>query len=561
LLLGGVVLLLINIIYGLICTWRGNLKAGWFTVALGLVACVLVAVGSTQSAFAIATAPTGGAARGGFGAGRPTATAVQDDPALDSTTATPVQATDTASNDSQQAMTTPSAPADVQVSSSNSADASGGTPTASSAGSTQAPGTPGRRARGTPGGTPSQGNGGAVVGGGQPSGGASGQGNGQGTRGQGQGNGGTGGGGQPSGGTSGQGSGGTRGQANGGAAGGTAPTTAQLDQSGLQLAGLGGGLCILLALALYFIERGRSGFQASSSRGLLNAGAGLFVVVAVAVIPILPGELGGSTQAAAAGPRTVNVARRASATPSSTPTATDTATPMPSLTPMQTDTPLPMPTKIQYSSTYTADLQKSVCTATANALVNLRGDASAQQPAIGRVFAGSLLNVTGSSADKKWWQVINNDNDISVEGWVSADYVSLNSTCTNQTIPVVAGKASSTATATPSPTPSTARSSTATGSDTTSGSAKASAATNAVTAAPCTLLTTSSVNVRPDPSLARPPVGGIPDRTALTAIDRSTDGQWWHVVYGSVDGWINGGTVIASSSCTVAPAATATSVS
>src|SRR5258708_14965197 len=69
LLLGGVALLLVTIIYSLIRTWRGHLNAGRFTVALALVACALVAVGSVQAASAnmalgaaaasVRSAPTG----------------------------------------------------------------------------------------------------------------------------------------------------------------------------------------------------------------------------------------------------------------------------------------------------------------------------------------------------------------------------------------------------------------------------------------------------------------------------------------------------------------------
>src|SRR5258708_1662577 len=71
LLLGGVALLLVTIIYGLIRTWRGHLNAGRLTVALALVACALVAVGTVQAASAnMALSAVVSASRGGPNGGR-----------------------------------------------------------------------------------------------------------------------------------------------------------------------------------------------------------------------------------------------------------------------------------------------------------------------------------------------------------------------------------------------------------------------------------------------------------------------------------------------------------
>jgi hypothetical protein len=85
LLLGGVALLLVNIIYGFVRTARGHLKAGWFTVGLVLISCMFIGIGSVQSALASAAL---GASRGAFNGTRSAATAS----AIDSSTsnATPV---------------------------------------------------------------------------------------------------------------------------------------------------------------------------------------------------------------------------------------------------------------------------------------------------------------------------------------------------------------------------------------------------------------------------------------------------------------------------------------
>ena len=77
-------------------------------------------------------------------------------------------------------------------------------------------------------------------------------------------------------------------------------TEAQLDQAGLSVALLAGGLGILLGLILYFMERRRPGFISANSRGLLNLGAGFFVVVAILVIPLIPGQASPAAAAAAA---------------------------------------------------------------------------------------------------------------------------------------------------------------------------------------------------------------------------------------------------------------------
>jgi hypothetical protein len=90
----------------------------------------------------------------------------------------------------------------------------------------------------------------------------------------------------------------------------------------------------------------------------------------------------------------------------------------------------------------------TTCTLTAETMLNLRGDPSINQMAIGRVFAGSLLQAIGQSADKKWWRVISTDNGVSIEGWVSADFVKPGTGCTAGSVPVVTAEPSPTRTST-----------------------------------------------------------------------------------------------------------------
>ena len=105
------------------------------------------------------------------------------------------------------------------------------------------------------------------------------------------------------------------------------------------------------------------------------------------------------------------------------------------------------------------------CTVIAKTTVYLRGDPSEKIAAIGTIIGGSLLNVTGRTANKQWWRVIDTEGPVSVEGWVRADLVTADSACTDRAVPSVDG------TPTPTRTPT------------------AGAATHAVTPGLCALLT------------------------------------------------------------------------
>src|SRR5689334_9393340 len=67
LLIGGIALLVVNIIYGWVRSSRGNVKAGWFTVVLALAACALIGVGAVQAASANVNALRGGGQFAGRG--------------------------------------------------------------------------------------------------------------------------------------------------------------------------------------------------------------------------------------------------------------------------------------------------------------------------------------------------------------------------------------------------------------------------------------------------------------------------------------------------------------
>jgi uncharacterized protein YgiM (DUF1202 family) len=327
---------------------------------------------------------------------------------------------------------------------------------------------------------------------------------------------------------------------------------------------IGGGVILLAGLLLYFGERRRQEFEPSSSAGLLYTGAGVFVLLAALVVPGLPGQFGAASAggtgvasiATSSGPAPTRAALRSS-TPTVTPVPSSTPTVLPTLTPVSSDSPTPLFTAVAYAAS-TDVSTTTACSVTAQTALNLRGDPSTQQQAIGKVFAGSLLPVTGQSANKKWWRVISNDGGAAVEGWVSADFVSPMSGCAADPVPVVGP------TLTPSrtPRPSTTPRPSATSVVTASAAQDKSVASETVTS--CTVMTTTAVSLRLDPSRQRSPIAQIPENTALTATSRSSDDNWWHVTYSvqgtTQEGWVGAGAVIAASACSALPSVTATPI-
>ncbi len=80
-------------------------------------------------------------------------------------------------------------------------------------------------------------------------------------------------------------------------------------------------------------------------------------------------------------------------------------------------------------------------------MIYLRADPSTRQQAIGKIFAGSLMQVIGRSSDTKWLNVIFQDGANKIVGWVSTDYLTMGLTCDMAKLPNVGP------TATPSRTP------------------------------------------------------------------------------------------------------------
>lgn len=400
--------------------------------------------------------------------------------------------------------------------------------------------------------------------------------------------GGHGGNGNAAGGNANGGTGGTR-FGGGGNAGGNfaaAQSAAQATQIYAAALVVGALLIGVAGILLYRREQERDTFEASWSPGLLYIGAGVFVLVAALVIPALPGQFfvaraaggaGGRFAATSNGPLPTRVAAQTS-TPTATPVPSGTPTALPSLTPAPSQSPTPLFTAIAYANTDTAVSTTVVCTLAAQTTINLRGDPSVQQQGIGRVFAGALLSATGRTADKKWWRAISTNDTSPVEGWVSADFVKVVSGCADDTVPVVGPTLTPSRTPRPSRTPVPSRTpkpsatprqtATTAPAAATQPSASPTSSPTAATASDqsamtsCTVMTTVSISLRPDPSRTQPPLAQIPEGTALTATSKSADGSWWRVTYaaadGNKDGWIGNAGVFPASACASLPAVTVT---
>lgn len=219
---------------------------------------------------------------------------------------------------------------------------------------------------------------------------------------------------------------------------------------------VGAVVTTLAGIVLFVIERRRTGFEPSASPGLLYVGVGIFVLVAALVVPGLPGQFtlaqaSGQSQASVPtdGPLPTRVALQ-SATPSVTLTPSSTPTVIPSLTPAPNESPTGMFTAIAYQHS-SVSTPSTTCSITAPQQTNLRGDPSVRQQAIGKIFAGSLLQVTGRTDDRKWWRVLYTSGSTTIEGWVSAEFVNTVSNCADGSVPVIVP------TLTPSRTPSPTR--------------------------------------------------------------------------------------------------------
>jgi len=441
LLFGGMFLLMLNIFYGLLRVVRGHVKAGWFTVVIAVVACVLIGVGSIQLAVINASASgttanaqaTGTAGRSGFtGRNRGTPTAAARGNAADAATPT----ANTAGSGAIAVLPT-NTPRPNMAATADPASGDGATSTPSRQGTGQRGGS----GRGSSNGTPAA----TIEATAQPTADASLQTTATpGRRTFGQGGNGTAGGGVGRGG-SGTGTGGTGSGNN--STSNQPGTKAPLDSAGqVGFAGIG-LVAVLLAGILYSIERRRKEFTVIYSRGLLNIGAALFVVVAICIIPGLPGQFtqpaqvvlasGGGSSARAtfqAPTRVVNTA-----TPTNTPVPTGTPTALPSLTPAPTDTAIPQPTRVVYNYTEPTNAATTgtpsgsevaaSCTVFATTNVNLRPDPSTNNAVITTILSGAQIVVMGESKDKQWLQVKYSMNSKDYSGWVNAQFTTSVANC------------------------------------------------------------------------------------------------------------------------------------
>jgi uncharacterized protein YgiM (DUF1202 family) len=596
LLLAGLLILGVNVVFSAIRLQRGHLRAGVIGVLATLVACALITVGLVRTTF---PALGGGALPGVAGLAAP-GSAEGTSAAQDGASAQPGPSGQQPGGANPAAETTLPAPLMTAMASGripapvmtqiaegtlparqfgggnrpggnaggSNASASGTPETGRNAGGNGTGGRPNRANGGNAGGNPNGNNAATPAAGGVAGGNTGGD----------SANGGNAGG-NPTGGNAG---GGTR---FGGSAGGNfaaAQTEAQANQIYAAVLVVGAILIGVAGIFLYRRERERDAFEPSWSPGLLYIGAGVFVLVAALVIPALPGQFfvaragsAGRFAGTPNGPLPTRVGVQTS-TPTATPVPSSTPTALPTLTPAPSESPTPLFTAIAYASTDTALSTTAPCTLSAQTMLNLRGDPSVQQQAIGKIFAGALLSATGRTADGKWWRVISTNDVSPVEGWVSADFVKVVSGCADEAIPVVGPTLTPSRTPRPSRTPvpsRTPRPSATPRQTATSVPASSVEASPSPTSTPsataivaqagaesCTIMTTVSISLRPDPSKTQPPLAQIPEGTALTATSKTADGGWWHVTYpaadGNKEGWIGNAGVFPASACASLPAVT-----
>ncbi len=207
------------------------------------------------------------------------------------------------------------------------------------------------------------------------------------------------------------------------------------------LIGMFFGLAILLgSIVIGAIHLWRSNQRSSWLSAIVLIIAVVIIIVGIiGVMPTLLAQFGGPVDVAAQGtasPLTVAQPVVLETTmPTNTSTPTVTPTHLPTLTPAPSETEIVLVTPITYTAADTA--ATTDCSVIAKTMLNLRGDPSVNQQAIGRIFAGSLLPVTGRSADKQWWRVTSNIGNMTVEGWVNVQYVTADKACDDSKVPII----------------------------------------------------------------------------------------------------------------------------
>jgi hypothetical protein len=194
-----------------------------------------------------------------------------------------------------------------------------------------------------------------------------------------------------------------------------------------------GALELVIGIIMFWVERRRQSFAAERSYGLLTIGLGVFVLVTVFIVPVLPEQLSPPILPAAAAlpptsEATVTLAR------SATPTRTVTASPSPTVTqmPSVTVTPSATPTRERYNTptpTPTPTVA-AFCGAFVNYNLNFRELPDNDSRIIDTIPYESVVQAAGRSANGEWWFVKYNDR----WGWVQGQYMALDATCENAPI-------------------------------------------------------------------------------------------------------------------------------
>ncbi|MBN8591973.1 MAG: SH3 domain-containing protein [Anaerolineae bacterium] len=227
----------------------------------------------------------------------------------------------------------------------------------------------------------------------------------------------------------------------------------------LALAALGIGL----GGVLFLLERRQPGYKLAQSRGLLSAGIGVLLLVALLTIPLVTNLLLGQaalpgdpfTQTAMASSfegdsTSVNLEDKTalegplpSPTASPTPQPTQMSFPTATFTPYPTGTPMPtlpgllLPTStpgIMPELTTPGESTPLVpdssgeadCLVTTGANLNLRQAPGTGETLLATIPNSTNLDATATTPDRQWWQVSYNGQI----GWVIRDYLIFGPDCT-----------------------------------------------------------------------------------------------------------------------------------
>jgi hypothetical protein len=215
---------------------------------------------------------------------------------------------------------------------------------------------------------------------------------------------------------------------------------------------------IVLGLIFLLLERKRTGYRFARSRGLLSAGIGALLIMALVTTPlittlmlgggVLPSEAFAETALASPAEDDMEASAEVfaqvpmSPTPSPTPQATVTLMPTATFTPYPSATPMPpLPTLALPTSTPGAmpalatpnavdnptmtDGSAVMCQVTTGANLNLRQSPTTDASILITIPNGTRLNASETTTDRSWWRV-SYDGQV---GWIIRDYLFLDGEC------------------------------------------------------------------------------------------------------------------------------------